>query len=103
MRARTRPRQHPAEWRAPHGCAQKFNDLSLIIPCTGRISRPDPDHPSLRYPSVVGRSVNVVILFVAALLVSPASAWAQTAAAPPDQFIDSIGIRLRYVEQGQGP
>ena len=45
----------------------------------------------------------MVILFIAALLVSPASARAQTAAAPPDQFIDSIGIRLRYVEQGHGP
>ena len=45
----------------------------------------------------------MVILFIAALLVSPAWALAQTAVAPPDQFIDSIGIRLRYVEQGQGP
>lgn len=45
----------------------------------------------------------MVILFIAALLVWPAWALAQTAAAPPDQFIDSIGIRLRYVEQGQGP
>jgi pimeloyl-ACP methyl ester carboxylesterase len=51
----------------------------------------------------VSRSVNVVILFIATLFISPAWAWAQTAAAPPDQFFDSNGVRLRYVEQGQGP
>ena len=45
----------------------------------------------------------MVILFIAALLVSPAWAWAQAAAAPPDQFFDSDGVRIRYVEQGQGP
>lgn len=45
----------------------------------------------------------MVILFIAALVISPVWAWAQTAAAPPDQFIDAVGIRLRYVEQGQGP
>ena len=45
----------------------------------------------------------MVLLFIAALLVSPAWALAQTAVAPPDQFVDPIGIRLRYVEQGQGP
>src|SRR5687767_7503008 len=48
------------------------------------------------------RSVNVVILLILALLAAPAFAGAQ-AAAPPDQFFDSNGVRLRYVEQGQGP
>jgi pimeloyl-ACP methyl ester carboxylesterase len=47
------------------------------------------------------RSVNVVILLILALLTAPALAEAQ--AAPPDQFFDSNGVRLRYVEQGQGP
>lgn len=32
-----------------------------------------------------------------------ATAAAQPAAAPPDQFFDSNGVRIRYVEQGQGP
>ena len=45
----------------------------------------------------------MVILFIAALFISPAWAWAQTAAAPPDQFVDAVGVRLRYVEQGHGP
>jgi len=45
----------------------------------------------------------VVVLLIAALLVLPSSASAQTAAAPPDQFLDANGVRLRYVEQGQGP
>ncbi|MGH9221259.1 MAG: alpha/beta fold hydrolase [Vicinamibacterales bacterium] len=45
----------------------------------------------------------MVILFIAALLVAPAWAFAQTPAAPPDQFFDSSGVRIRYVEQGQGP
>src|SRR5918994_2061064 len=31
------------------------------------------------------------------------TAAAQPAAAPPDQFFDSNGVRIRYVEQGQGP
>jgi pimeloyl-ACP methyl ester carboxylesterase len=45
--------------------------------------------------------VNVVVLLIAALLVLPSSAAAQTPA-PPDQFFDSNGVRIRYVEQGQG-
>ena len=45
----------------------------------------------------------MIILLMLALLVAPALASAQTAAAPPDQFFDSNGVRLRYVEQGQGP
>src|SRR5918994_1694115 len=53
--------------------------------------------------SMASRSVNVVLLLIAALLVSPAWASAQTSAAPPDQFFDSNGVRLRYVDQGQGP
>jgi pimeloyl-ACP methyl ester carboxylesterase len=28
---------------------------------------------------------------------------AQPAAAPPDQFFDSNGVQIRYVEQGRGP
>ncbi len=43
----------------------------------------------------------MVILLILALLTAPALAEAQ--AAPPDQFFDSNGVRLRYVEQGQGP
>ena len=31
------------------------------------------------------------------------TAAAQPAVAPPDQFFDSNGVRIRYVEQGQGP
>ena len=45
----------------------------------------------------------MVVLLIAALLVLPAWASAQTPAAPTDQFFDSSGVRLRYVEQGQGP
>ena len=48
------------------------------------------------------RSVHVIILLILALLAVPALAEAQSAA-PPDQFFDSNGVRLRYVEQGQGP
>lgn len=43
----------------------------------------------------------MIILLILALLVAPAVAGAQTAA-PPDQFFDSNGVRIRYVEQGQG-
>jgi pimeloyl-ACP methyl ester carboxylesterase len=31
------------------------------------------------------------------------TAAAQPATTPPDQFFDSNGVRIRYVEQGQGP
>ena len=48
------------------------------------------------------RSVHVIVLLILAILAAPAFARAQTAA-PPDQFFDSNGVRLRYVEQGQGP
>ena len=44
----------------------------------------------------------MIILLILALLVAPAVAGAQTAA-PPDRFFDSNGVRIRYVEQGQGP
>ncbi len=40
--------------------------------------------------------VGVVVLATAQIL-------AQPVAAPPDQFFDSNGVRLRYVEQGNGP
>ena len=40
---------------------------------------------------------------IAALLVWSVAAAAQPPAAPPDQFFDSDGVRIRYVEQGQGP
>jgi pimeloyl-ACP methyl ester carboxylesterase len=46
--------------------------------------------------------VHVVILLILALLAAPALAGAQVSP-PPDQFFDSNGVRLRYVEQGQGP
>ena len=45
----------------------------------------------------------MVVLLIAALFVSPSLVSAQTPTAPPDQFFDSNGVRLRYVEQGQGP
>src|SRR5688500_7355133 len=45
----------------------------------------------------------MVILLLVALLGMPAIGVAQPAAAPPDQFFDSNGVRIRYVEQGQGP
>lgn len=44
----------------------------------------------------------MLILLLAALLFTPAFVAAQPIA-PPDQFFDSNGVRLRYVEQGQGP
>lgn len=42
---------------------------------------------------------------IAAILVWSATAAAQPAvpSAPPDQFFDSNGVRIRFVEQGQGP
>ena len=43
---------------------------------------------------------------IAAMLLWSITAAAQPAAAPaapPDQFFDSNGVRIRYVEQGQGP
>lgn len=43
---------------------------------------------------------------IAAMLVWSVAAAAQppaAPAAPPDQFFDSNGVRIRYVEQGQGP
>jgi pimeloyl-ACP methyl ester carboxylesterase len=42
-------------------------------------------------------------LRVAALLLTVASCAAAQAAAPPDHFFDSNGVRIRYVEQGVGP
>lgn len=45
----------------------------------------------------------MLILVIAALLLMPTVVAAQPAAAPPDQFFDSNGVRIRYVEQGQGP
>ena len=41
----------------------------------------------------------VVVLFV----LLAAEVAAQPATAPPDQFFDSNGVRIRYVEQGSGP
>ncbi len=38
-----------------------------------------------------------------AMLVWSVSSAAQPPAAPPDQFFESSGVRIRYVEQGQGP
>jgi pimeloyl-ACP methyl ester carboxylesterase len=43
----------------------------------------------------------VLILLIVALLAAPAAASAQSQL--PDQFFDSNGVRIRYVEQGQGP
>ena len=40
---------------------------------------------------------------IAAMLVWSVASAAQPPAAPPDQFFDSKGVRIRYVEQGQGP
>ena len=45
----------------------------------------------------------MVILFIVALLLSPAWAGAQAPAAAPDQFVDANGVHLRYIEQGTGP
>ena len=45
----------------------------------------------------------MVVLLIAAVLVLPSLVSAQTPTAPPDQFFDANGVRLRYVEQGQGP
>ena len=38
-----------------------------------------------------------------AMLVWSVSSAAQPPAAPPDQFFESSGVRIRYVEQGTGP
>ena len=43
----------------------------------------------------------MLILLIVALLAAPAAAAAQSQL--PDQFFDSNGVRIRYVEQGQGP
>lgn len=43
------------------------------------------------------------VIGIAAMLVWSVTSAAQPPAAPPDQFFDSNGVRLRYVEQGQGP
>jgi pimeloyl-ACP methyl ester carboxylesterase len=43
----------------------------------------------------------VLILLIVALLAAPAAASAQSQL--PDHFFDSNGVRIRYVEQGQGP
>lgn len=39
---------------------------------------------------------------IAAILICAVTAAAQAPATPPDQFFDSNGVRIRYVEQGQG-
>lgn len=49
--------------------------------------------------SALARRVNGI----AAILVWSVTAAAQPPAAPPDQFFDSNGVRIRFVEQGQGP
>jgi pimeloyl-ACP methyl ester carboxylesterase len=43
------------------------------------------------------------VIGIAAMLLWSAASAAQPPAAPPDQFFDSNGVRIRYVEQGQGP
>jgi pimeloyl-ACP methyl ester carboxylesterase len=43
------------------------------------------------------------VIGIAAMLLWSAISAAQPPAAPPDQFFDSNGVRIRYVEQGQGP
>ena len=43
------------------------------------------------------------VIGIAAMLLWSATSAAQPPAAPPDQFFDSNGVRIRYVEQGQGP
>jgi pimeloyl-ACP methyl ester carboxylesterase len=40
---------------------------------------------------------------VCLVLVTAAEVAGQPAPAPPDQFFDSSGVRLRYVEEGSGP
>jgi pimeloyl-ACP methyl ester carboxylesterase len=40
---------------------------------------------------------------IAAMLVWSVVSAAQPPAAPPDQFFDSNGVRIRFVEQGSGP
>lgn len=40
---------------------------------------------------------------IAVMLVWSVTSAAQPSAAPPDQFFDSNSVRIRYVEQGQGP
>ena len=37
------------------------------------------------------------------VLLAAAQVFSQPAVAPPDQFFDSNGVRIRYVEQGNGP
>lgn len=43
------------------------------------------------------------MILILVLLLAPTWASAQTAATPADQFFDSNGVRIRYVEQGSGP
>src|SRR6185436_12050539 len=42
-------------------------------------------------------------LRVVALIVAAASLAAAQTSTPPDQFFDSNGVQIRYVEQGTGP
>jgi pimeloyl-ACP methyl ester carboxylesterase len=43
-----------------------------------------------------------IALLVLLSLVAVSPAWAQASPAPPDQFFDSAGVRIRYIEQGSG-
>jgi pimeloyl-ACP methyl ester carboxylesterase len=49
-----------------------------------------------------GPTRRVALALIGLMSVAVDAAWRQ-AAAPPDQFFDSNGVRIRYVEQGSGP
>ena len=75
--------------------------LKVYPPFTGGNERPgNPPGHALFGPRGVGVWQKDALDFLA---VGHAHARAGRPAAPPDQFFDSNGVRIRYVEQGQGP
>ena len=74
--------------------------LTVYPPFTAVTVRPggSPGH-ALFSPAGVPLWEKDALAFLAAVTQSTP----QPAVAPPDQFFDSNGVRIRYVEQGQGP
>ena len=62
----------------------------------------DAGLPSLAGSVLTGNVMKVFALLALLSFVTVSPVSAQTAAALPDQFFDSAGVRIRYVEQGSG-
>ena len=77
--------------------------LKIYPPFSGGKERPgNPPGHALFGPLGVSVWQKDTLDFLASVTRAPASAPAAPSA-PPDQFFDSKGVRIRYVEQGQGP